>query len=278
MSRSAADATRFTATGPHAHSKSSIPGSSPSSPQNRETPQEKVIRLRNAARQARLEKVSTFDKIVVRGRVIADKAHRFTALSLIAATGLVTFFALGDMIVYNRRRRREYYNEARAQHATALIAAREANEKGIADEDQMLLLNRERAGTEAEQARSQKKGIFRRTKDWFFSGLKNDEEPQQQVGGTLAAVGDAVGQEVWKEGATGSTIETGDRLGILKMVDDKKAEGRGSDIGTMGKAASQEPKASQALGASKGGPLDRLAEGEQPSSSSGGWTSFLGRR
>lgn len=99
MPRSATDATRFTATTPHASTKPLPLGSKPpfnSQPARQpgpagETPQEKVRRLRAAADRARDAQVSTFDKFLVRGRVWADRAHRFTALSLIAATG--TFYA-----------------------------------------------------------------------------------------------------------------------------------------------------------------------------------------
>ena len=91
MARSAMDATRFTATGPCAHSK---PGTRASvlafadPPPPNETPQQKVARLREAARRAKLEQVSRFDKVVAKGRVVADTAHRFTAITLIAATGM----------------------------------------------------------------------------------------------------------------------------------------------------------------------------------------------
>jgi len=90
MARSAADATRFTATGPYASSKpapraSTISLSSPA-PAG-ETPQQKVARLKDAARRAKLDQVSGFDKVVARGRVWADRVHRVTALSLITLTG-----------------------------------------------------------------------------------------------------------------------------------------------------------------------------------------------
>jgi hypothetical protein len=45
-----------------------------------------VRRLRAAADKAREAQISTFDKMIIRGRVWADRAHRFTALSLIGAT------------------------------------------------------------------------------------------------------------------------------------------------------------------------------------------------
>ena len=103
MPKSAIDATRFTPTTPHASAKhppsppsSNVASSSTASPlPNRtmpgppgETPQQKVRRLREAAARARDAKVSGFDRVLVRGRVWADRAHRFTALSLIGITGL----------------------------------------------------------------------------------------------------------------------------------------------------------------------------------------------
>lgn len=106
MPRSATDATRFTSTTPHASKPISKPTSAahlpsrntpPRKPAGKtgaaapaaaggETPLEKVKRLRAAADRARDAQVSTFDKVLVRGRVWADRAHRFTALTLIGAT------------------------------------------------------------------------------------------------------------------------------------------------------------------------------------------------
>lgn len=109
MSRSASDATRFTATGPHAYSKpppsaaSAMPGwpgmksrtsqtpqSSPGgSGGTQETPKEKVERLRAEARTARIKKSSSpFDRFLSRGRTWADRLHRVAVLSLIAASGM----------------------------------------------------------------------------------------------------------------------------------------------------------------------------------------------
>lgn len=107
MSRSAADATRFTATSPHAYSKPptrsspsnpTIPTSrrgppinpnhsNPSNPTG-ETPQQKVARLREARLAAREGQISTWDRVVVRGRIWADIAHRFTVLGLMGASGI----------------------------------------------------------------------------------------------------------------------------------------------------------------------------------------------
>ena len=113
MSRSATDATRFTATSPHAYSKPSSlraasvntfsPSSAPRShiqPRNLskptppqrsgvppETPAQKVARLRAQHEAAKLGEITRWEKIVIIGRVWADKAHRITVYSLIGFSG-----------------------------------------------------------------------------------------------------------------------------------------------------------------------------------------------
>ena len=114
MSRSAADATRFTATSPHAYSKPTPlrstastpqskstppyrfpnpnaprkpPPATPSIPPQTETPAEKVARLR-AARFAEIEaQTTTWDRIVLRGRVWADRAHHVTVYAILGFSG-----------------------------------------------------------------------------------------------------------------------------------------------------------------------------------------------
>ncbi len=116
MSRTVADATRFTATSPHAYSKTSSilrsaantlsPSSktqpspppnahtpNPRSPQNQpppqqpETPQQKVARIRALRAAQKLNSLTLWDKTVIRGRRYADIAHRITVGGLIGATG-----------------------------------------------------------------------------------------------------------------------------------------------------------------------------------------------
>lgn len=131
MSRSAIDATRFTATSPHAYSKpfairsssasatstsssSSHPlppsflsplskknalplqkpshnSTSPSPQKFAETPAQKVARLRAARYAAKYAEAPLWDRIVIRGRYVADKAHRITVYSLMGLTGKSSF-------------------------------------------------------------------------------------------------------------------------------------------------------------------------------------------
>lgn len=94
MSRSpASDPTLFTSSTPHASSKQSATHINLNSkvPPN-ETPHEKVARLREAARRAKLAQQSPWERVIANGRVWADRLHRATASSLIGLTG--TFIGL----------------------------------------------------------------------------------------------------------------------------------------------------------------------------------------
>lgn len=129
MSRSAVDATRFTATSPHAYSKPTAPRSATSNtisppsatrsqpstshptpgaptpgtvaPNGAETPKQKVARLRAAHEAAKQRQISRWDTIVVRGRVWADRAHRFTAMGLIGCTGRMSLDVLSELLYRN---------------------------------------------------------------------------------------------------------------------------------------------------------------------------------
>lgn len=124
LSRSAVDATRFTATSPHAYSKptplrsaasASIPSSASKSntppyrfaapnaagkrpPQSAppgaptETPAEKVARLRAARLREREAQITNWDRVVVKGRSWADRAHKMTVYSLVTFSGMFPYW------------------------------------------------------------------------------------------------------------------------------------------------------------------------------------------
>ncbi|MCJ1398919.1 hypothetical protein MMC11_002120 [Xylographa trunciseda] len=296
MSRSAVDATRFTATSPHAYSKpntlrsaasntfspSSYPrshalprnakhqsppaGPPPGKPSVGETAAQKVARLRAAHAMQKEAQISTWDRIVVRGRVIADRAHRFTALGLIGLTivaGGVATFALGDMIVYNRRKRKSFFAEQHLLLEQRLAEARQAAANGTADDDQMLLINRERAAEEAEEARKARKGPLSALTGLFSTqGLKEEDS-----GSGLELLGEEglrkMGEEssiIQPAGETRIQDQDAPRGGILHEVEEKRreVEQKMQDIGV------------------KGGPLDQMAEqATAAAKSKGGWTSWV---
>jgi len=188
---------------------------------------------------------------VATGRVVADAAHRTTAYGLILLTfvaGSVTVFSLGDMIVYNRWKKREYFAEQQAKHAADLATARMAAESGSADENQILLLNRERAAQEAEVAKKNRKGIFKSTLQYLYG---NPEEKEAAAAAAAKTPSELV------EGLKEEASEKASNLGIMKAV--------------------EESRKLQAPSPAKGGPLDQLAENAASSAtaSTKGWTSWI---
>lgn len=84
MSRSVNDATRFTPTGPQAHSRSGLNAAAKAASP---AALERVARLRAAAMKAQEAKLTRFDRIILAGRKVADRAHKTTLYFLITATG-----------------------------------------------------------------------------------------------------------------------------------------------------------------------------------------------
>ncbi|KAI9673483.1 MAG: hypothetical protein M1817_002946 [Caeruleum heppii] len=266
MPRTPADATRFTATGPYAHSRPpTVPssGSSPNSPPFKETPHEKVARLREAARRARAGQLSTFDKVVIRGRVWADTAHRWVTLGLIGATaicGVYATVALSDMVLYNRRKRREFYAAQVALYTQHLSEARTALAHNTATPQQIRLIEEDELAEREKQERLRKKGIWKGIKRALFSGLKTDEdEPleEKREDSSLASVPQRVQAKIKAgEGA------------VLSAVQEHRQ--RQEAEGDVRRAITEE------VAPRKGGMLDRLGEGEPNSSRN--WTTWLSRK
>ena len=209
MARTPSDATRFTATGPYASSSPGFTSNSPNASATAsassgsgsqisfgapapagETAQQKIARLRAAAAAAKRGQESRFDVLVRVGRVWADRAHRVTAVGLIGGTVIAAMMAgagITDMLLHNRRRKNEWLAQKRAEEAKEVHDARMALEEGRVTEDQLLLINRERAKFEAAEAKQNRPGVFRRTTNWLFSGLSSEERKGGKLGGGVAA-------------------------------------------------------------------------------------------
>jgi hypothetical protein len=176
------------------------------------------------------------------------------------------------MMIYNRRKRNQFYEEQKGLHAAAVHNARLAIEQGSASEEDIEFIKREDAETarieKIKAEKAAKKGIFAAGRDWLFSGLKKEEE------------GEDVGTSERRIGYE-SLCEEDDAMGeresdIIRAIEDKKESLKGKV-----KQAFAEEKERQ----KSGGPLDRLgtskigatrSEDERPKS--GGWTSFMTRR
>ncbi|KAH0614457.1 uncharacterized protein H6S33_000093 [Morchella sextelata] len=231
--RSVADATRFTATGPHAFTRA--PPSSGSA-SGGETPQQRVARLREAANRAKMDQVGTFDRIVDRGRIWADRAHKVVAIGLIGATvlcGGITIFAFTDMVMFARRKKRAYAEEQRhlqeTQKESQILAAVASGTDEATARHEVDLAHEVRKG----------KPVTTRLKEWALSGLTPPEKEAVAVDGreiaaataaaggpVVTAVGTPVGAASQRVGGGGvPRDEMLDRPGADDLVKGGKAQG-----------------------------------------------------
>ncbi|OJZ80767.1 hypothetical protein ASPFODRAFT_212510 [Aspergillus luchuensis CBS 106.47] len=271
MSRSAADATRFTATGPYAHSKpgsasSAAPYKLPSSmakptsqqqqqPQlnangRPESPKEKVERLRAQARAARLaQSTSRVDQMIEVGRRFANKAHKTMVYTLIAASGVcgaLTVYSVISLTLYNRRQRALWVEKEmqRLQDAKTAYAA------GTANTEQLELLKNEKIGEIFQQKKEEAKAQrpWNQVKNFIFGGLKQDEKAAADSSSSIPD----------------SVLEGGNKSAVLEALNAKAAEDAAKS------AAPAVPK----------GQLDALAENAEDAAkqSTRSWKSwFTGR-
>lgn len=189
----------------------------------------------------------------------------------IVIAGGVTVYALGDMILYNRRKKHEWMLDQKAQFKHALESAHTALSTGTATEEQLAFLQREEEHVlQVRQAEAAKKkpGIFKKSKEWLFSGLKKEEE------------GDDVGSSERRLGYE-ALSEEDDAMGeresdILRAIEERRLE-----LKEKAKNAFEVEKERQRTG----GMLDRLGTKNESLSTSKeeepkarGWTSFMTRR
>ncbi|KAG9682117.1 hypothetical protein KCU76_g14015, partial [Aureobasidium melanogenum] len=180
----------------------------------------------------------------------------------IVVCGVTASFAIGDMLMHNRKKRNEWLADQQAKHKVKIDEARVAFNQGIADEDQILLLNQERTKLEAAELQKKQPGLISR----IFSSAPKEEPQGGNLGAAARAAASEAASEV-KETATAAKEKVKD-LGIVKAVEDKVEEHKWQKPSTVG---------SEAL---IGGPLDREAAASvlavQEKSKS--WTNWLLRR
>ncbi|KAL8893702.1 MAG: hypothetical protein Q9192_005008 [Flavoplaca navasiana] len=328
MSRTVADATRFTATSPHAYSKpASIlrsaantfsPSSSPSQTSRRpanahipnpapppppsqsqqtETPQQKVARIRALRAAQKLNSMTLWDKIVIRGRNYADTAHRVTVYGLMGATdqklnkihpvlaGLITAFSLTDMIIYNRQQSAIYIAAQSAIYDQTLQSAIAAEEAGTPlTEEEQNVMNRERMVLKAEAEREAREKRGWGISAFLFGGTDMGAEDGDDAGSGES--GEGGGEKVWgnaevegreslvglvkEEGVGGPVKDVAKTIGgqgrVMAAIEEKRREGEKpmEEVESFG-----EPVAA--------GPLDKKAE-EVEAKAKSGWGSWFGGR
>ncbi|RVD87480.1 uncharacterized protein DFL_001714 [Arthrobotrys flagrans] len=151
---------------------------SPPVPGNGETAQQRVARLREAARRERMNQVTTFDKVVHHGRRWADNLHRatvFTIMGFSAVTVGITVYSVYGMIGQSRSNRREYMAELAAEQERQWQAWRQSEideivATGVEPEEAARLFD------ESEEKRRKSKTVWGRLKTWAYGGLTPAEE------------------------------------------------------------------------------------------------------
>ncbi|CAI6340434.1 unnamed protein product [Periconia digitata] len=180
MSKTPKDSTRFTATGVWAHTRpggraTTLQFADPA-PKN-ETPQQKVKRLREAANRAKLAQVTKWDYMYLYGRTAADALHRAAVYGIVFATGCVgvlAVFSIGDMVVYNRRKRAIFFEDQEREQAKILATARQSVLQGTATPAQTALVE----GIAEEELLMEQKKAERKTPSrllWWLHGEWKEE-------------------------------------------------------------------------------------------------------
>jgi len=128
-----------------------------------------------------------------------------------------------DMLLHNRRRRNEWLAQKQAQTQVEVSAALQALEKGTVTEDQMLLINRERAAMEADEARKNRPG-----------GLSEEEQKGGRLGAAAAdtlAISHAL-KEQYTPDQEANVVESGLEQAVARHRDvADQAHGMSSRLG-----------------------------------------------
>lgn len=179
----------------------------------------------------------------------------FTVVSAMVATAGIT-----DMMLHNRRRRKEWFAEKQAESAREFAIAKQAEANGVATEDQMLLINRAVVQMQAEAAKKNRPGIFKRAGTWL--GLSDEEQKGGRLSQAVISESELVPDSV-QEGVA-SIAEEG--RGVLQAVEQKVEENR--------RHAEHLQKAASTVG----GPLDRQAQlaVDSIANRTRNWTSWFG--
>ncbi|KAF2268037.1 hypothetical protein CC78DRAFT_613724 [Lojkania enalia] len=213
--------TRFTPTGVWAHTKpggrsTTLQFADPAPPN--ETPQQKVKRLREAANRAKMAQITKWDVLYMYGRMAADAAHRFTVYGIIFATGCVgvlAVFSIGDMVVYNRRKRAIFFEQQEKEQARILQLARDAVAMGTATPAQAALVEGIKEEEEAMARKKAERKIGSRLLWWLHGEWNEDKELKEQR--RLAI------EDVKREQATSAANAENPGLGITQAVQEARA-------------------------------------------------------
>jgi hypothetical protein len=161
-------------------------------------------------------------------------------------------FSMGDMIMFNRRRKAEYYEAKQKRNLEALRVSLKAMAEGNANIKQRVLLKRYELVKRAEDERIQNRGVIAKGLDWAFPGIMGRQ--------TEARLVMKLDDELVK------ALETGE---LDRLVEEESLEQSGSVQTQQGTVVHRE-----------GGSLDQNAQHivDAAQKSTKSWASWIGWR
>lgn len=193
------------------------------------------------------------------------------------------------MILHNRRKRSAFYAEQRSLYAARVVEAIETERAGLPlDEDLTLVMNRERARVQAEEAKKER-GWGKSIKGILMGGLKEEEGVELPGVPTEAEILESIGVSQAKvleaadglrEGALGGAQGVGENEGAQGADDTdglrlgESTIAGGGILQTVEEGRREGEKMMEANGA-RGGPLDQVAEqAVEKAKTKGGWMNW----
>lgn len=186
-------------------------------------------------------------------------------MQIVVAAGFAAL-SLGDMIMVNSRKKKDWLREQEENYQKALTLARQAEANGTLTESLRMFLVKERALEEAEKEKKERGTLWSRTKQRVFGGLSKEDVPGGRLGAGLeAGTGSVVPvpppQSLAEDGERQSVTRAGrtQELGRETVVAyDEPREIKAADE-IRGQLVRASAPASARIGL-RGGPLDQLAD------------------
>jgi len=183
--------------------------------------------------------------------------------------------------MHNRRKRAAWLLDQQTRHRAAITEARETLARGEhITEDQMLLLNQERAALEAEQASKNRPGLFTKAKNAVYESVPEVESK----GGELARQAREGFQQAKSE-AQFAAEDKFDGMGVKEAVQEKMEQGRQKVAGGLHEVEARAGEMLQKPAVADGrvvlgGPLDKQAQAviDKAKAESQSWVDWVMRR
>jgi len=100
--------------------------------------------------------------------------------------GVIAAWSIGDMMLFNRRKRKAWFAEQEENYQRALGIALKKEADGTLTDDLAMVLRNERAIEQYEKEQKEKGSIWKRTKETMFGSLAK----QERRGGALGIASD----------------------------------------------------------------------------------------